>query len=369
MPVMTAAPLVLSDDDRSALEGMARSTSLPHRKVTQAKALLWAADGVANEEIARRCRVDSDTVRHWRKRFGETGVAGVGVIAKGRGRRSWLPVGTVAEVVRVTQQERPADGSTHWTTRSMAERFGIGKDTVARIWRNHNLKPWKVATFKISNDPRFEEKLVDVVGLYMDPPKRAAVFSFDEKTQCQALDRTQPSLPMRPGRAGTMTHDYKRNGTTDLFAALNIKTGEVITECRKQHTAEDVLAFFKRIDRSVPRRLDIHVVLDNLSAHMAPEVTTWLADPKRKRWHLHFVPTSSSWLNLVERWFAELTERRLRRGVFSSVPALIAAIETWVAHWNEDPKPFVWHKAAEEIIEKVRRGRATLHQIKSATHH
>ena len=369
MPVMTAAPLPLSDDERAALDSMARSTTSSHRKVTQAKALLWAAEGVANEEIARRCSVDSDAVRRWRKRFAETGVGGVGVIAKGRGRKSWLPEGTVAEVVRVTQQERPADTSTHWTTRSMAERFGIGKDTVARIWRDHNLKPWKVDTFKISNDPHFEEKLVDVVGLYLNPPKRAAVFSFDEKTQCQALDRTQPSLPMRPGRAGTMTHDYKRNGTTDLFAALNIKTGEVITECRKRHTAEDVLAFFKRIDRSVPRRLEVHVVLDNLSAHMAPEVATWLADPKRKRWHLHFTPTSSSWLNLVERWFAELTKRRLRRGVFSSVPVLIEAIQTWVGHWNEDPKPFVWHKAADEIIEKVQRGRAVLHQIKSATRH
>jgi transposase len=369
MPVMTAAPLALSDGDRAALDEMARSTSLAHRKVLQAKALLWAADGVANEEIARRCGVDADAVRRWRGRFAETGVAGVGVIAKGRGRKSWLPEGTVAEVVRVTQQERPADGSTHWTTRLLADRFGIGKDSVARIWRDHKLQPWKVATFKVSNDPRFEERMTDVVGLYMDPPARAAVFSFDEKTQCQALDRTQPSLPMRPGRAGTMTHDYKRNGTTDLFAALNIKTGEVITECRKQHTGADVLAFFKKIDRSVPRRLEIHVVLDNLSAHMGPEVTEWLAHPHRKRWHLHFTPTSSSWLNLVERWFAELTNRRLRRGTFTSVPALVEAIGTWVEHWNRDPKPFIWHKPAQEIIEKVRRGRAALHQIKSATDH
>jgi transposase len=369
MPVMTAAALVVSDADRAVLERMSRSTSLPHRTVRQARALLWAADGVANEDIARRSEVDADTVRRWRRRFEETGVEGVGAIAKGRGRKSWLPEGTVAEVVRVTQHELPADGSTHWTTRLLAERFGIGKDTVARIWRDHNLQPWKVKTFKISNDPHFEDKLVDVVGLYLNPPERAVVFSFDEKTQCQALDRTQPSLPLRPGRAGTMTHDYKRNGTVDLFAALNIATGEVITECRTRHTAADVLAFFKRIDRSVPRRLDIHVVLDNLSAHMAPEVTDWLADPKRARWHLHFTPTSSSWLNIVERWFAELTERRLRRGVFTSVAALVEAITTWATHWNDDPKPFIWHKAADEIIAKVQRGRATLHQIKSATRH
>ena len=275
----------------------------------------------------------------------------------------------MAEVIRVTRTERPDDTSTHWSTRTLAKKMGIGKDSVAKIWADHQLKPWKVDTFKISNDPQFEEKLVDVVGLYLDPPEAAVVFSYDEKTQCQALDRTQPSLPMVRGRAGTMTHDYKRNGTTDLFAALNIATGEVMVECRPNHTALDVLAFFKKIDRSVPRRLDVHVVLDNLSAHKAPEVTEWLAHPRRARWHLHFIPTSSSWLNLVERWFKELTDRRLRRGTFSSVDALIDAIETWVAHRNADPTPFEWHAAADEILEKVRRGRKTLSQVKSATQH
>jgi len=369
MSTVVAAPLPLSDEQRSALDRMAGSPSLPHRQVTQAQALLWAGDGVANEEIARRCGVDPDAVRRWRKRFAEKGVAGVGVIAKGRGRKAWLPDGTVAEVVRVTLEETPDDTSTHWTTRTLAERFGIGKDSVARIWRDHHLRPWKVDTFKVSNDPRFEEKLVDVVGLYLNPPERAVVFSFDEKTQCQALDRTQPSLPMVPGRAGTMTHDYKRNGTTDLFAALNVATGEILYDCRKSHTSKDVLRFFKHIDLHVARDLDIHVVLDNLSAHMGPEVTEWLAHPRRKRWHLHFTPTSSSWLNLVERWFKELTDRRLRRGAFNSVAALIDAIELWTEHWNDDPKPFVWHKNADEIIEKVRRGRTTLHRIKSATDH
>jgi transposase len=369
MTTVTAAPLALSDEQRSTLERMARSTSLSARQVNQAKGLLWAGEGVANEEIARRCGVDADAVRRWRRRFAETGVQGVGVIAKGRGRTSWLPEGTVAEVVRVTLEEAPDDTSTHWTTRSLAERVGIGKDTVARIWRDHQLKPWKVETFKLSNDARFEEKLVDVVGLYMNPPERAAVFCFDEKTQVQALDRTQPSLPMRPGRAGTMTHDYRRNGTTDLFAALNVATGEVLYDCRKRHTSNDVLAFFKLIDVHVPLDLEVHVVLDNLSAHMGPEVTRWLDHPRRKRWHLHFTPTSSSWLNLVERWFKEITDRRLRRGAFSSVAELIRAIEVWTEHWNDDPKPFVWHQPAEEIIAKVRRGRATLHQIKSATRH
>ena len=362
-----AAPLSLTDEQRAVLERIGRSSSGRHRTVQRAKALLLAADGVANNEIARRVGVSANSVRTWRTRFGVEGVKDFGDIAPGRGRKSWLPEGTVAAVVADTLHATPDDGSTHWTTRLMAARHGIGKDSVARIWRDHKLQPWRVETFKISNDPLFEDKIVDVVALYMDPPERAVVFSFDEKTQVQALDRTQASLPMRPGRAGTMTHDYKRNGTTDLFAALNVATGEVLTDCRKRHTAADVLRFFKLIDLHVARNLEIHVVLDNLSAHKAPEITKWLADSKRARWHLHFTPTSSSWLNLVERWFKELTDRRLRRGAFTSVPDLIDAIETWVEHWNDDPKPFVWHKPAEEIIAKVRRGRAALTQVKSAT--
>jgi transposase len=272
-------------------------------------------------------------------------------------------------VLRLTREERPADGSTHWTTRSLAVRVGVGKDTVAKIWADHGLKPWQVTTFKISNDPLFEEKLVDVVGLYLDPPARAMVFCFDEKTRCQALDRTQPSLPLKPGRAGTMTHDYKRHGTIDLFAALNVGTGQVLTGLRKSHTGADVLAFFKQIDATVPRGLAVHVILDNLSAHTAPEVKKWLAHKDRRRWHLHFTPTSSSWLNLAERWFKELTDKRLRRGVFTSVANLAAAITQWAEHWNLDPKPFIWKATAEDIIAKVRRGRETLHQIKTQTDH
>jgi transposase len=369
MTLVTAPPLAMTDEQRAALEKIARSTTLGHRKVIQAKALLLAGDGVGTNEVARRCHTTNESVRAWRRRFEVEGVDGVGRIAKGRGRRSWLPEGTVAAVVHATLHELPEDGSTHWSTRLMAERFGIGKDTVARIWRDHNLKPWKVDTFKVSNDPHFEEKLVDVVGLYLNPPERAVVFSFDEKTQVQALDRTQPSLPMKRGRGATLTHDYKRHGTTDLFAAMNLGTGEVLFDTKKSHKGTDVLAFFKYIDLHVPKDLDVHVVLDNLSAHKAEPVKKWLADPKRSRWHLHFTPTSSSWLNLIERWFKELTERRLRRGVFTSVPQLIDAIELWAEHWNDDPKPFVWHKQAEEIIAKVRRGRATLTQVKSATDH
>jgi transposase len=369
MPFETAAAMPVSADERGALARMARSMSLPHRAVVQARGLLLAADGVANQEIARRCEVDSDTVRRWRRRFADQGVDGVGVIAKGRGRKPWIPAGTVAEVVRLTHQERPADSSTHWSTRSMAARVGIGKDAVARIWADHELKPWKVDTFKISNDPRFEEKLVDVVGLYLRPPSRAVVFSFDEKTQCQALDRTQPSLPMKRGRAGTMTHDYKRNGTIDLFAAMNLATGEVLTDLRKGHAGADVLRFFKQIDATVPRGLSVHVVLDNLSAHSTPDIKKWLTHRDRRRWHLHYTPTSSSWLNLIERWFKELTDRRLRRGVFTSVADLSTAITTWAEHWNTDPKPFIWKATAEDIITKVQRGRDTLHQIKTQTDH
>lgn len=359
----------MSDEQRGALETVARSRSSPHRQVVQARALLLAADGIATNEVARRCETTDTSVRAWRRRFVDQGVEGVGRVGPGRGRKSWLPEGTVAAVVADTMHNKPDDGSTQWTTRLMAKRHGIGKDSVARIWRDHGLKPWKVDTFKISNDPDFEEKLVDVVGLYLNPPERALVLSFDEKTQCQALDRTQPSLPMKPGRAGTMTHDYKRNGTTDLFAALNVATGEVIYDTKPRHRASEVLAFFKSIDHHVPRDLEIHVVLDNLSTHKAPEITKWLAHPKRARWHLHFTPTSSSWLNLVEGWFHLLTERRLRRGTFNSVDALIEGIGLWADHWNDDPKPFVWHKTAQEIIAKVHRGRATLTKAKTATHH
>jgi transposase len=370
MSIVLAPPLAMTEGQRGELEAMARSTSLPHRKVVQAKGLLFAADGVANEEIARRCDTTSDTVRRWRTRFGEAGVAGVGVIAPGRGRKPAIPPEVIEGIVHDTLHERPDDGSTHWSTRTMAERWGVGKDTVARVWRGRNLKPWLVETFKLSNDPRFEDKLVDVVGLYLDPPERAVVLCFDEKTQTQALDRTQASLPIKPGRAGTMTHDYKRNGTTDLFAALNVATGDVLTHCRPTHTHKDFLFFLKLIDLHVPKNLEVHLVLDNLSAHKHDEVAKWLAHPKRKRFHLHFTPTSSSWLNLVERWFKELTDKRLRRGSFSSVAQLIDAIETWVSHWNDNPRPFIWHKTADEIIAKVRRGRAALtHQTKSATDH
>lgn len=357
-------------EDRAVLERLARSQTEPHRKVVQARALLLLADGVSIRGTARQLGTWPKTVLGWRDRFRAEGVEAVGVIAAGRGRKPLIPAATVEAIVADTLLERPDDDSTHWTTRSMARRYGVGKDTVARIWRARRLRPWLVETFKLSNDPDFEAKLVDVVGLYLDPPERAVVLCFDEKTQTQALDRTQPSLPLKPGRAGTMTHDYKRHGTTDLFAALDVATGEVLTDCRPRHTHHEFLAFLKLIDLHVPRHLDIHLVLDNLSTHKHEQVANWLAHPKRARFHLHFTPTSSSWLNLVEHWFRQLSTRRLRRGSFHSIDQLIEAIELWVEHWNDNPKPFIWHKTADEIITKVRRGRAALTAVvNSATHH
>jgi transposase len=356
-----ALPLGVTVDERAALTKMARSTTLAQRQVICARGLVMAADGVATIEVARRLQVSPDRVRRWRRGFEREGLSGVGRVAPGRGRKPWLPEGTAAEIVRVTCTERPNDGSTHWSTRSLAKVVGVSAETVRRVWRQHGLQPWRTDIFKISNDPRFEEKLVDVVGLYLSPPQRAAVFAFDEKTQVQALDRTQPSLPLRRGRRQTMTHDYKRNGTTDLFAALDVATGHVITDPRPSHTGRDVVSFFKQIDRAVPRQLDIHVILDNLSAHSAPEVREWLSTPRRRRWHLHHTPTSSSWLNLVERWFKELSDRRLKRGSFSSLQHLKDAITLWAAHWNADPTPFVWTASAIDILAKVRRGRDALH--------
>ncbi len=370
MPVVVAAALKVSGADREALEVMSRSSSLPHRQVRQAQGLLLAADGVANEAIARELNTTPDTVRRWRAKFETGGVEAVGTIAPGRGRKPQIGGEVIEAIVHDTLHTVPDDGSTAWTTRSMAARHGVGKDFVAKIWKDRRLRPWQIDTFKLSNDPQFEAKLVDVVGLYMDPPERAVVFSFDEKTQVQALDRTQPSLPMKPGRRRTMTHDYRRHGTIDLFAAMNVATGEVLTQTRSKHTGEDVLAFFRWIDLHTPRHLDVHVVLDNLSAHKSEPVRTWLDHPKRARWHLHFTPTSASWVTLIENWFAQLTKKRLTNSAFTSVADLVDAIDEWTSHWNDNPRPFVWTKPANDIIAKVQRGQATLtHQTNSATHH
>lgn len=341
---------------------LARSGAAPFREVRRAQALLMAADGLPNVRIAAAVGVTPVTVRAWRTRFAEEGLAKFAQVREGRGRKPSIPAETVNEIVRVTLHEAPP-GATHWSTRTMAARVGVSRDTVHRVWRARGLQPHRVETFKLSTDPRFEEKLVDVVGLYLNPPEKAVVLCLDEKSQVQALDRTQPSLPMKKGRAGTMTHDYKRNGTTTLFAALNVLTGAVIGQCLPRHRHDEFLVFLRRIQREVPRGLQLHVILDNYGTHSHPDVEAWLA--KHPRFHLHFTPTSSSWLNLVERWFRDLTDKRLRRGSFNSVADLIAAIEEYLTIHNEDPKPFVWTATADSILAKVRRGRVALQKVVS----
>jgi transposase len=354
-----AAPLEMTAEQRSELERIARSSSRPHREVRHAKGLLLAADGVANATIAERVGVGRGTVLAWRARFEADGVERIGKVAKGRGRKPSIPQETIEKIVHDTLHTTP-ESATHWSCRTMAAHAGISKAMVQRIWSSRGIKPHLVRTFKLSNDPRFEEKLVDVVGLYLDPPERAVVLCVDEKSQIQALDRTQPSLPLKKGRAGTMTHDYKRNGTTTLFAALDAATGQVMGLCLSRHRHKEFLAFLKLIDGQVPKGLDVHLVLDNYGTHNHPNVKAWLA--KHRRFHLHFTPTSSSWLNLVERWFRELTDKAIRRGVFPSVEHLIDTIDDYLDTNNADPKPFTWTASAESIIEKVERGRAVLRQ-------
>jgi transposase len=354
------APLTVTDGQRQILERLAASQSAPHREVTRAKALLLAEQGLANTAIGARLGVSPSSVVAWRKTFLAEGVVKFGQVHDGRGRKATIPAEKIDEIVRLTQQARP-EGETHWSCRSMAKATGVSPATVQRVWSSRGLKPHLVKTFKLSNDPKFEEKLIDVVGLYLDPPDKAVVLCMDEKSSVQALDRTQASLPMKKGRAGTMTHDYKRHGTTTLFAALNVLTGVVIGQCLPRHRHEEFLTFLRRVDREIPRRLQIHMILDNYGTHKHPDVTAWLAN--HPRFHLHFTPTSSSWLNLVERWFREITDKAIRRGVFASVPDLIAAIEAYLNANNADPAPFTWTASADAILEKVRRGRVALQTI------
>ena len=353
-------PLQMSDGQREILESLSKSLTAPHREVTCAKALLLAAEGMANTAIAARLGVSPSSVVAWRERFTKEGLAKIGRVRPGRGRKPQIPARKIEEIVRLTQETTP-EGETHWSCRSMAKATGVSPATVQRVWSARGLKPHLVKTSKLSNDEAFEDKLIDVVGLYLHPPEKAVVLCMDEKSQIQALDRTQPSLPMKKGRAGTMTHDDKRNGTSALFAALNVLTGVVISQCQPRHRNGEFLRFLRRIDKEVPKSLQIHLVLDNYATHKHPNVTAWLA--KHPRFHLHFTPTSSSWLNLVERWFREITVKAIRRGVFPSVPDLIAAIEDYLKANNENPEPFVWTATAEDILEKVRRGRVALEAI------
>ena len=354
----------MTDGQRDVLERLARAAVAAHREVQRARALLLAADGVANTRIAAQVGVSPTTVAAWRQRFSEEGLTAFAGVRPGRGRKPSISSAKVAEIVRATLEDTPR-AETHWSCRTMAKAQGVSPATVQRIWSARGLRPHRLETFKLSNDKRFEEKLVDVVGLYLNPPEKAVVLCMDEKSQIQALDRTQPSLPMKKGRAGTMTHDYKRNGTTTLFAALDVLSGAVIGQCLPRHRHEEFLKFLRTIDRQVPKGLAIHLILDNYSTHKHENVGNWLA--KHPRFHLHFTPTSSSWLNLVERWFGKLTDKAIRRGVFRSVPELIAAIEDYLQATNDKPSPFLWTATADSILAKVRRGRLTLEQIPSKT--
>ena len=358
-----APALHLTKKERASLQEIATSVSLPHRAVREAKGLLMAGDGIANTAIAEALDVSRSTVLQWRAHFELGGVEWVGQVHEGRGRKPVITQDQIDKMIKDTRTTTPAD-ATHWSNRTMAEHSGLSRTTVQREWKARGLKPHLVKTFKLSNDPKFEDKLIDVVGLYLNPPEGAIVLSFDEKSQIQALDRTQPSLPMKQGRAGTMTHDYKRNGTTMLFAALDIATGEMIGKCFSHHRHEEFLAFLRIIDSEVPKGVDIHMILDNYATHKHPNVRAWLE--KHPRFQLHFTPTSSSWLNLVERWFRDITTKRIRRGSFESVPQLISAIDDYIAHNNEHPRPFVWTKTAGQIITKVRRGRVALKTVKQS---
>jgi transposase len=338
------------------LEQIERSRTSPQRMVERAKVLLASADGISGNEIAATVGVSRITVLRWLNRYEEEGITAVLGDRPRSGRPRRITPEFEAEVIRKTLHEPPPSG-THWSSRLMAKEVNLHPTTVWRIWRSHGLKPHLVEYFKLSKDPRFIEKLRDVVGLYVDPPERAVVFSFDEKSQIQALDRTQPGLPLKKGRAGTMTFDYKRHGTTTLFAALDVATGEVLHDCMPRHRHQEFLRFMKQVEKSVEPELDIHVILDNYATHKHPKVRAWLE--KNPRMHFHFLPTSSSWLNLVERLFSELTTRQLKRLAVTSVAELIEAIQAYLNHRNTEPKPFVWTASVDSILSKVRKAYQT----------
>src|SRR5713226_1666294 len=323
----TASPIVLSPEERSTLDTWAHGRSLPLRLVQRAQIIRMAADGISNQEIAHEMEISRPTVQLWRERFLALRLPGLKQDAPRPGRIPKIPARKIQAVVKATLHTTPP-GATHWSTRAMAESQGLSEATIRRIWKQHNLKPHLVKTFKLSRDKHFIEKLCDVVGLYLNPPDKSLVLCVDEKSQIQALDRTQPGLPMKKGRCGTMTHDYIRHGTTTLFAALNVLDGTVIGSCFERHRHEEFLKFLRQVDRATPQGRDLLLIVDNYSTHKHPKVKQWIQ--RHKRFHLHFIPTSSSWLNLVERWFGEITDKRIRRGVFQSVDQLIAAIRVYI---------------------------------------
>lgn len=355
-----AQPIALIETDRLELERWVSAHHTPQQVAQRCRIVLAAAAGKPDKRIAADLQINFKTAAFWRGRFREEGIDCLWEVAAGRGRKPQLSKRKIKAIVDTTLQTRP-DGATHWSCRTLAEHHGVSKDTINRVWRSHHLKPHLHKTFKLSRDAKFLEKLTDVVGLYLNPPEKALVLCVDEKSQIQALDRTQPGLPLKKGRCGTMTHDYKRNGTTTLFAALEVAQGKVVGQCFARHRNQEFLKFLRRLDREFPGDIQLHLVMDNYGTHKHPNVQAWLK--KHPRFIPHFIPTSSSWLNLVERWFGELTSKRIRRGVFLSVPDLVAAIEEFMESWNNEPKPFVWTATVDSIVEKLQRCRQTLESI------
>lgn len=353
-------PVSLSEPEANRLEQWIRAGSTPQQVVLRAKIILRASQGTSDQQIARELKLQRRTAALWRQRVREQGIGCVWDIAPGRGRKSLYGKSEVTRIVKATLQSKPK-GATHWSTRTLAREQGVSKNTIHRIWQEHQLKPHLTKTFKLSRDPKFLEKLTDVVGVYLTPPQNAVVLCVDEKSQIQALDRTQPGLPLKPGRCGTFTHDYKRNGTTTLFAALQMVEGRVIGECYPRHRHQEFLRFLRRLDSEFPETTELHLILDNYGTHGHERVRQWLA--KHPRFVLHFIPTSSSWLNLVERWFEELSEKAVRRGAFRSVADLERAIEEFMEAWNANPTPFVWTATVESILEKLARCRRRLEQV------
>jgi transposase len=342
---------VVSDEDRVVLERWSKRPKTPMSVAQRARIVLLAADGLNNNTVADRVGVNQATVVKWRKRFAQRGVDGL-IDEPRPGAPRQITDAAVEEVVVRTLEEAPKD-ATHWSTRDLAKRVGMSPSSVGRIWQAFGLKPWLTDTFKLSDDPQFIDKVRDVVGIYMNPPEHAVVLCVDEKTGIQALDRTRPILPMRPGQVERRTHDYVRNGITDLFAALNLATGEVIARTDSRHRAVEFIKFLNLIDASVPADCDVHVIIDNASTHKTAAVHKWLL--RHPRFVFHFTPTSSSWLNLVERWFAELTTRKLRRSAHRSIKELTDDLHAWIAAWNENPRPFVWTKTADQILDSLKK--------------
>lgn len=365
---MRIAPKVmLTGDERKTLEQWARGRSTPARLVGRAKIVLLAAEGKENREIAGVTGFTRPTVGLWRTRFATRGIAGIEKDAPRGGRRPTRANRLARRILEQTTQARPSN-ATHWSVRTMAKEVGVSPSMVHRVWRAHRLQPHRVRTFKVSRDPHFVEKVTDIVGRYLNPPERALVLCADEKSQIQALDRTQPGLPMKPGRCGTMTHDYKRNGTTTLFAAIEMAEGRLIGTCMPRHRHQEWIKFLNVIEQETPQNIDLHLVVDNYATHKHPRVKRWLK--RHPRFHVHFIPTSSSWLNLIERWFRDLTDKRIRRGVFRSVHELIHAITDYIAVHNDNPETFHWSAQASEILEKVERARRMLiNQHQSETLH